>query len=125
MLLTCIPSSMMTITFINCCGLVGDPHETPRHGLVSDPHATPCCGLAGDPHAPHRHGLGSDPRAISSHHGLVGDPHMLNNIHGLVNDPQDTLALSRFFKTSQVNLFVSVSFAVPYFLVGSPRRGIG
>ena len=101
MLLTCLPLLMTTVMFSNCCGLVGDPHTTHCHGLVGDPHA------------------------ISSCHGLVGDPHMLNSIHGLVNDPQDSLALSTFFKTSQVDLFVSVCFVVPYFLVGNPRHGIG
>jgi hypothetical protein len=113
----------MTVTFINCCGMVGDPHATPHHGLVSDPHATPCRGLVSDPHAPHCRGLVNDPHAISSCHGLVGDPHVLNSIHGLVDDPQDSL--SRFFKTPQVDLFVSVCFVVPFFLVGKPRCGIG
>ncbi len=56
---------------------------------------------------------------------LAGDLHMLNSILGLVDDPQDSLALSRSFKTPQVDLFVSVCFVVPYFLVGKPRRGIG
>jgi hypothetical protein len=88
-------------------------HATHRRGLVGDPHAPHFCGLVGDPHA------------ILSCRGLVGDPHVFNNIHGLVDDPQDSLALSRFFKTLQVDLFVSVCFVVPYFLVGKPRRGIG
>jgi hypothetical protein len=115
----------MTVTFINCCGLVGDPHATPCCGLVGDPHTTPLHGLVGDSHAPHHRGLVGDPHAISARRGLVGDPCMLNNIHGLVDDPQDSLALSTFFKTSQVDLFVSVCFVVPYFLVGKSRRGIG
>jgi hypothetical protein len=125
MLLTCVPLSMTTVTFTNRCGLVGDPHATPCRGLVGDPHATPCHGLVGDPYAPHCCGLVDDPHAISSCRGLVGDPQVLNNIHGLVNDPQDSFDLSRFFKTSQVDLFVSVCFVVPYFLVGNPRHGIG
>jgi hypothetical protein len=115
MLLTCIPSLMTTVTFINRCGLVGDPHATPHCVLTGDPHATPHHGLAGDPHAHHCRGLVSDSHAISSCCGLVGDPHMLNSIHGLVDDPQDSLALSRSFKTSQVDLFVSVSFVAPFF----------
>jgi hypothetical protein len=44
--------------------------------------------------------------------------------NGLVDDPQDSLALSRSFKTPHVDLFVSVCFVVPYFLVGKPRRGV-
>jgi hypothetical protein len=50
---------------------------------------------------------------------------VLNSIHRLVNDHQDFLALSRSFKTPQVNLFVSVCFVVPLFLVGKPRCRIG
>jgi hypothetical protein len=41
MLLTCVPLSMTTVTFINRCGLVGDPHATPCCVLVGDPHGTP------------------------------------------------------------------------------------
>ncbi len=101
MLLTCVPLSMTNVMFIN------------HHGLVIDPHA------------PHHRGLVGDPYAISSCRGLVGDPRILNTIYGLVDDPQDSLALSRSFKTPQVDLFVPVCFVVPYFLVSTPRHGIG
>jgi hypothetical protein len=104
MLLMFVPLSMMTVTFIDCCGLVRDPHATPHCGLVGDPHATTCCGLVGDPHACHHCGLVDDPHVISSCRGLVSDPHVLNSIHGLVNDPQDSLALLQLiWKLHRIN----------------------
>jgi hypothetical protein len=61
---------------------------------------------------------------------VVSNPHVFNLTGQLESKPPEfptlaATALSRSFKTFQVDLFVSVCFVVPYFLVGKPRRGIG